>query len=231
MELKKCAKCGKELLATSEYFSKDKRSKSGFQAFCKECNAIYRKDNKDKIIIYLKEYYKSHTEYFTQCKKEHYINHIEHIVQYQKEYRKANEEHLSQYKKEHYELNKEQYSTRMKVWKKLNQTKCRESWHKRRSLKLKLPATYTSQQWVDCKNYFNNQCCYCGKETLLTQDHFIPIVKSGGYCVENILPSCSRCNSSKGDKIFTDWYYKQKFYSIEREQKINKYISKKEDIL
>ena len=49
MEYKKCNKCG-IILSTNE-FSKDKRSKSGLQAFCKQCYKHY-----------LKNYYKNNRE-------------------------------------------------------------------------------------------------------------------------------------------------------------------------
>ena len=55
-----------------------------------------------------------------------------------------------------------------------------------------------------------NQCAYCLREGL-SKDHLKPLVKKGmptGYItsIQNLVPCCSNCNSSKGAKSFTDWY-------------------------
>ena len=48
----------------------------------------------------------------------------------------------------------------------------------------------------------NGHCAYCGKKVTLekiTRDHIVPKSKGGGNTVENILPSCKKCNGTKGD--------------------------------
>ena len=54
------------------------------------------------------------------------------------------------------------------------------------------------------------QCAYClGEGT--GKDHLKPLVRNGmptGYItsIENLVPCCSACNSSKGAKEFRQWY-------------------------
>ena len=98
---------------------------------------------------------------------------------------------------------------------------------KYRSKKLLLPNTLTLKQWKQVKEYFENRCAYCGKKLPLAQEHFIALSKKGEYTINNIIPSCRVCNSSKIDKDFFEWYPKQKFYSKERERKILKYLGYK----
>ena len=43
MSYKKCTKCGEELPATTEYFEKDSRIKTGIGAQCKVCRSKWRK--------------------------------------------------------------------------------------------------------------------------------------------------------------------------------------------
>lgn len=52
-------------------------------------------------------------------------------------------------------------------------------------------------------------CAYCG-DPRTEWDHFRPIVqnrKPTGYITEiaNLVPSCSKCNQSKGNKYWKDW--------------------------
>jgi hypothetical protein len=66
-------------------------------------------------------------------------------------------------------------------------------------------------------------CCYCKSKKELTLEHFIPINKFGKNFINNIFGSCLKCNVSKQDKPFLEWYRKQKFYDPKREYEILQY--------
>lgn len=56
----------------------------------------------------------------------------------------------------------------------------------------------------------NGQCAYC-LQTGAGKDHLRPLVTNGmptGYItnINNLVPCCNSCNSSKGAKNFTEWY-------------------------
>ena len=95
---------------------------------------------------------------------------------------------------------------------------------RRRALKNKLPATLTFEQWEQIKKDFDYKCAYCGEELPLSQDHFIALSKGGEYTHNNIIPACRRCNSSKGNKDFFEWFIEQESYSEKREKFILKYL-------
>jgi hypothetical protein len=60
---------------------------------------------------------------------------------------------------------------------------------------------HTKLQWYEKMILFNFKCAYCGKSGIqLTKDHVIPISKGGTDDIENIVPCCRQCNSSKGTK-------------------------------
>ena len=59
MEEKTCITCGIKKLLTSEYFYRNKRSKSGFSYYCKECEA----KTQFKYVDKKKEYAKRNKEY------------------------------------------------------------------------------------------------------------------------------------------------------------------------
>jgi 5-methylcytosine-specific restriction endonuclease McrA len=101
--------------------------------------------------------------------------------------------------------------------------------HAKRAEKKELIHTLTIKQWNEIKEIFNNKCCYCGRERILEQDHFIPLSKGGAYTFNNIVPACKSCNSGKRNNDFFEWYPKQKFYSKEKEGYILKHIKEKKE--
>jgi 5-methylcytosine-specific restriction endonuclease McrA len=46
------------------------------------------------------------------------------------------------------------------------------------------------------KDIYAEVCIYCGAQAQHA-DHFYPLVRGGLHCVDNIVPSCQRCNNSK----------------------------------
>ncbi len=60
------------------------------------------------------------------------------------------------------------------------------------------------------------QCGYCMRMGLgKSVDHIFPLVIDGmpsGYITDitNLIPCCTECNSTKGGKLFEDWYKEQK---------------------
>jgi hypothetical protein len=88
---------------------------------------------------------------------------------------------------------------------------------------------FTEEEWLECKEYFNYECAYCGLHEAdnlivynqhLHRDH---VIHDGSNDIENCVPACVGCNVSKGDNEFTDWYNEDnpKF----RKRKLNKIIN------
>jgi 5-methylcytosine-specific restriction endonuclease McrA len=74
-------------------------------------------------------------------------------------------------------------------------------WQKRRADLAKVTNTLTTEEWLSVLSEFNHSCAYCGRsDAKLTMDHVIPISKGGPHSKENVVPSCSSCNSKKGAK-------------------------------
>lgn len=82
----------------------------------------------------------------------------------------------------------------------------------------------TEKEWEICKLYFDNKCAYCGADKPLTKDHLQPLAKEGLLTVNNVVPACAHCNSSKGKKNWLSWYQSQSFYDAARAQRITEYI-------
>ena len=49
---------------------------------------------------------------------------------------------------------------------------------------------------------------------LITADHFIPLIKGGHTIINNIVPACSHCNSSKQAKMPQEWCSKEQLRCV-----------------
>lgn len=245
---KVCTQCKRSLPMDINFFHRLNTSKDGFNTRCKECrgskfgiimpNKVLnipkgkKYCNTCKVVKPIENfplYSKGSDGYASKCKdcknkqaKEKYDPEkekertkpvLEKRYAQKKIYYKNNREKLAKQKKEYRKTDR---------WKKLK----RFSNEKRRTNKLKLESNFTKQQWKNCIKHFNNSCCYCGnKVEIFSMDHFIPLSKGGEWTVNNIVPACMSCNSSKRANDFFKWYPKQEFYSKQREQKILKYLN------
>lgn len=89
--------------------------------------------------------------------------------------------------------------------------------------------TYQLQDWRDALIFFKGACAYCGRphsrRFKLTKEHVIPVDKGGKTVRANIIPACGLCNSSKSNERFESWYSRQKFYAVQRMERINQWRS------
>jgi hypothetical protein len=97
--------------------------------------------------------------------------------------------------------------------------------------------TITMTEWFDCKNYFNNECAYCGLkasehyymydgELKLFDLHREHVDDEGANDLSNCVPACKLCNSYKWKYSLEEWYNSSnKNFSLERLNKIIKWVS------
>lgn len=76
--------------------------------------------------------------------------------------------------------------------------------YKRRSRLREMPKDFTAQSVRGLFEYFGGRCAYClGMAT--TIDHIEPLALGGQNALENLVPACRSCNSSKGAKPLLIW--------------------------
>jgi 5-methylcytosine-specific restriction endonuclease McrA len=95
----------------------------------------------------------------------------------------------------------------------------------------------SAKEWKACKEYFNNQCAYCG---LPIEEHYIiykgerklgdfhkeHVIHNGKNDLSNCVPSCKSCNSQKWEYKFEDWYNENNsVYGTERLNKIYRWLN------
>jgi Zn ribbon nucleic-acid-binding protein len=89
----------------------------------------------------------------------------------------------------------------------------------------------TDKEWNPCLKVFNYSCAYCGISQVeakkkykqkLHKDH----VEHDGYNdLRNGVPACKDCNSYKWQFIMEEWFRKQPFFSEEKLEKIEWWIT------
>lgn len=85
--------------------------------------------------------------------------------------------------------------------------KGKEYWNRRRVRMLGAGGSFTSDEWNILLDAYDDLCTYCGEEPPegLVAEHVIPLSRGGTNSIENILPACKKCNSSKGAKTLHEW--------------------------
>lgn len=229
--VKTCTKCSREL--TIDNFSKKKSNKDGLQKWCKDCCKTYsnkycnKQVNRDKKIEYDKTYRNDNKPKISEVKKIWWgLNRETIIIRNKKEY-KNNPMIREKCKIQNIHWlsnNKDKVRLRCKIYNQSHHEQRNMSNERRRTMKQLLPHTLTLIQWTNIKATFDNRCAYCGRELPLQQEHFIALSKGGEYTLNNIIPSCGSCNSSKRDKDFDIWYHQYRYYSKKRETVILKYL-------
>ena len=97
--------------------------------------------------------------------------------------------------------------------------------------------TITVKEWKACKEYFNNECAYCGLPVTehygtyrgvrkLFDFHKEHAIHKGSNGLDNCLPSCGQCNSEKNVFSIDEWYNKGNIkYLQQRYDKIQKWLN------
>jgi len=62
----------------------------------------------------------------------------------------------------------------------------------------------TREQWAERLRLFGGFCAYCPRPAT-TVDHCIPIARGGPDAIDNVVPACRSCNSSKGARLPLEW--------------------------
>ena len=63
----------------------------------------------------------------------------------------------------------------------------------------------TADQWASLKQAWQG-CAYCGAaDSALQRDCVMAISRGGRYTVDNVVPACASCNTSKCNEEVTAW--------------------------
>lgn len=198
----KCSKCGIEYPLSPQWFHRAKTCKNGFRGDCKSCVFKYQESIREHLLEYGRQYRRTHK---TQ------------IREYQNLWRKRNPE-----RKRKYETDKEKRRLWSRKWERENRHRRNARYHVYRARQLKLPNTWTEQNWRDALDYFNGCCAVCGRQLRdlfgthkPAADHWISLSDkrpdNPGTVPHNIVPLChgeNGCNNKKREMNAKDFLVK-----------------------
>jgi 5-methylcytosine-specific restriction endonuclease McrA len=97
----------------------------------------------------------------------------------------------------YYERHAEQVSARIAAYHRANPAVVRAKSQRHRALRLAAEGAFTAQEWTDLVATHDGRCAYCREAGTLEPDHRIALSRGGSNSIDNILPSCHRCNARK----------------------------------
>jgi UDP-N-acetylglucosamine 4,6-dehydratase len=202
---KVCSKCKQE--KDFSEFHKSKKHKDGLFYSCKGCELMRGKG-----------YYKENKKIINNNHKKYYLKNKDIIKKRHKKYLKENKEKRKILMQNYYQNNKKEMGEKRKIWLNNNPEKIREMSRRRRNLKLNAKGSHTEQEWQDKKKEYNYRCAYCGIHENILQDkykdkkfwqlheeHIVALTLGGSDYINNIIPACVSCNSSKHNKLIKNY--------------------------
>lgn len=144
-------------------------------------------------------------EYGRLYAQQYRAKNLEKVRAYKRKWRAANREKDLAARRARYMHVSGKLKLRLKAWKKKNMSKVLDLNTQRR-------ARYLSAVAEDCSKKIEllrllPVCQYCF--TLIngvpTIDHVVPLTRGGKHIPGNLTACCGSCNSSKGDKLLSEW--------------------------
>lgn len=231
MSTRTCARC-KQKFPTETFRLKLCRRNGRYypDSYCGRCNSEKKKEwgeaNKERKKTYMKKYREDNRETIKKQRSEYEIAHVsERAAKYQAEklanpekfieasrkYHREHRELRREYGRQYGRLHKEERAAKFKDWLRRNPDRWAYLCTRRHERSRALPCTLTADEWTETLFYFGYKCVYCGLEVeMLCRDHFVPVVKGGGFTKDNIVPACRHCNSSKRTSD-AEWWLKKNY--------------------
>ena len=120
-----------------------------------------------------------------------------------------NRERMRHKRAEYRRLKKDRIKQQIARWRSKNRNIWRQFSRNYRARIKGAIGSHTAEQWDKIKKTYQYYCHWgihvsCPRiltDETATRDHIIPLSKGGTNYIDNIVPSCRSCNSSKGAKL------------------------------
>ena len=186
---KKCTECLK--VKPFEDFHKQKSSLDGRRSKCKTCRKVLSTQDYIERKDFIRSQQSKARNKMTPEQRKHERERID-------RWNKENPEKIKEYAKKYCKGNGREIKY--------------ESYQRRRAMLANaVTDNHTIKElhvyWLE-QGYDPDVCTYCDEpieaETSIG-DHVIPLSRGGSHTVDNLVPACLSCNSSKCDKLLSEW--------------------------
>lgn len=214
------------------YLEGNKRYYSENRQVCLERSKQYYQDHREELIAYSAEWEarlkQEDPERYRQHRKKSQQNYRErHGETFLEKRRQRYQEKDWEYYRDRYRANRDKILERQKEYRSSNLARHSISEAKRRARKKNLHhCPYTPSDLDAVAKQFSWKCAYCDSAGIDHWDHFIPLSRGGPDSINNLIPACQSCNTSKHAKDPGKWFERQLFYSQERWGKILQVLGK-----
>ena len=192
-ETKTCTKCGLELPATAEFFSRHPSCRFGLMSKCKACEAAYRQANVEKSSKQRREYRQANADAIRERKRKYSQANADSIRERKRRWRQANADAIRERNREYRQANLDKNSER----------------NRRRRAKMRGNGVFTvspkDQRRLDAQPCAHAHLGPCNGK--LEVDHIIPISRGGSHGIGNLQMLCRHHNSSKKDSLEVEVRY------------------------
>jgi len=125
-------------------------------------------------------------------------------AEYFKAWREQNAEYIAKKRHEYYQANKEARAAYFQKWYAKNSEIAKTSARRRSARKAGADGSHTESEWLMVLRAYDHRCAYCSGPAE-SRDHVIPLSKGGRDDIDNIVPACNPCNSSKRNRYLWNW--------------------------
>lgn len=130
----------------------------------------------------------------------YYLIHRDRILARVKARDAANPERVLEYHRKHYARNADRIKAYCAEYRKTHKAEKWASESQRRARKAGNGGSHTAAEWREKVERLGHKCYYCGKGGKLTKDHVLALKRGGTDDIDNLVPACRSCNSSKNAK-------------------------------
>lgn len=186
--MKVCSRCGIEKPLSE--FSPHPTGKFGRQSRCKACRTESERDrranHRDVVRECNRKYCRTHPDRRKQSFRNWYEEHADFFPKWRAAHRDDTRGYVTKWRRTHPDANQTDKANR-------------------RARQRGSEGIHTESEWLELKNEYGQRCAYCGRMTELTRDHIVPLKAGGTNSIDNIVPACKPCNSSKRDTSLLFW--------------------------
>jgi hypothetical protein len=204
-----CQECGIEVIANNPM---RKRCEPCADKVRRANNAArlpaWQVKNRDKCIDYTKAYTERHPERYRQTVKETSKRQREKMKNDPPEKVKARKDYHANY----FQSNSAALKARNSQWRKDHPEQAKalgnRQNHTRRAREAQAGGTWSFKDFMELCQASDGRCYDCQEKCdKLTADHMTPLARGGSNWIENIVPVCGTCNSSKGTKTVLEHHF------------------------